>query len=66
MKKPDPIAENGLEPDLRRRFNALLRYVDSLRVLQNSDIEIDRTSQGTFIRPKGGNNTDNNQAPRWG
>lgn len=67
MKPPEPLNESGLEPEVRRKVNALLRYVQSLRLLDHSDVEIDRTSQGTFIRPKGGGNTDTtNNVPRWG
>ena len=65
--KPKKLPERGLEPEIRRAFNQLLDHVEGLKILPNSDVEIDRTTRGTFIRPKGsGNNTDNNQAPRWG
>ena len=63
-----PIAEVGFDAPGRRKMNEIIRAMKSLEILKTPDIEVDKTSQGTFIRPNnsGGDGTDNNQAPRWG
>lgn len=67
MKKIAKIADGGFDPASRRKLNEVIEALESLRILRHPDLDIDRTSQGTFIRPKGGgDNTNNNQAPRWG
>jgi len=66
--KTKKVPERGLDKEMRRQFNRLLDELDSLRPLPSSSVEIDRTSQGYFIRSRGGSGSgsSDNIAPRWG
>lgn len=68
MSIPTKVPEGGFDPVGRRKINQIIDALESLRILNSPDVDIDRTRKGTFIRPKGGNGNDttNNSAPRWG
>jgi len=68
MKLPDPVPENGLEPDLRRRFNELLRVVRTLQVRESGTVAVSHTQAGTFVEVKASaaGNGNNSNIPRWG
>lgn len=64
---PSNIEDGGLDPKTRRKINEILAVLRTMMPLNTPDVQIDRTVNGFFIRPSaGGNNTTNNQAPRWG
>lgn len=68
MKTPTTLPDGGFDPAARRKINEIIRVMGSLEIRNHPDIEIDRTANGVFIRPKGGGTSSdsNNQAPRWG
>jgi len=66
MTLPDPVPENGLEPDLRRRFNQLLRAVRTLKVRESGTMAVSHTEAGTFVEIKASAKGGGDSTPRWG
>ena len=66
MNLPEPVPENGLEPDLRRKFNQLLRAVRTLKVRESGTMAVSHTEGGTFVEVKNSARGGGNSTPRWG
>lgn len=67
MNLPDPLPENGLEPEVRRRFNQLLAYVRTLTPRESGTVAVNRMASGvTFEVKESARGSGNNETPRWG
>lgn len=63
---PQKIEEGGFDPKLRRKVNDIIEALRSMSPLSTPSVEVEKTTNGFFIRSKGGNDNNNNNAPRWG
>lgn len=64
---PKEIKESGPGADARREFNRMVRYVRSLRPIQNDTVQIEHTVNGVSIRAKGGGSSSSTSTvPVWG
>lgn len=67
MNIPNEVPENGLEPDVRRALNALIRYIRETQPRDSSTVAVHRTTSGTHIEVKeSARGSGRNQVPRWG
>ena len=57
MSEPQKVKSSGLNPEMRKQFNLMVDFVKSLRPMTGHATEIDKTSKGFFIRPKGSSST---------
>lgn len=64
---PNEIPETGLDKAAKREFNRMVRYVRSLRPIQNDTVQIEHTVNGVSIRAKGGGSSSSTSTvPVWG
>jgi len=58
MIEPKKVKLSGLNPEMRKQFNIMVDFVKSLRPMTGHATEIDKTSKGFFVRPKGSSSTN--------
>jgi hypothetical protein len=64
---PQELKESGIATVEKREFNRLVRYVRSLKPIQNDTVQIEHTVNGVSIRAKPSTGTtESTTAPRWG
>jgi hypothetical protein len=64
---PQEVKEAGVGLAEKRALNKLIKYVRTLRPIQNDTVEIQHTVNGVSIRAKGGSSSPSTStAPVWG
>jgi len=64
---PKEVHEGGVGSEAKRELNRVIRYLRTLRPIQNDTVEIQHTVNGVSIRAKGGSSSSTTStAPVWG
>ena len=64
---PKEVHEGGVGSEAKRELNRVIRYLRTLRPIQNDTVEIQHTVNGVSIRAKGGSSSPSTlTAPVWG
>ena len=64
---PQEVRESGLGVSEKRALNKLIRYVKTLKPIQNDTVQIEHTVNGVSIRAKGGGSSSSTSTvPVWG
>lgn len=68
MNLPDPLPETGLDPESRRKINAILAYLRTLTPRESGTIAVNRMASGvTFeVKESARGSGNNDTTPRWG
>ncbi len=67
MKPPEKIPEGGFDPEMRRKYNALLAYVRTLTPRESATMAVSHTEGGVVqeVKPSARGSGDST-TPRWG
>ena len=64
---PQEVREAGVGLAEKRALNKLIRYVKTLKPIQNDTVQIEHTVNGVSIRAKGGGSSSSTSTvPVWG
>ena len=67
MNLPNEVPENGLEPDVRRALNALIRYVRQSQPKDSATVAVTKLGSGVHLEVKeSARGGGNGAVPRWG
>jgi len=64
---PEEIPENGLEPEVRRAYNRLVRFVRRMIPRDSASVSVTHSAGGVHLAVKeNARGNGNGSIPRWG